>query len=82
MHEHVLRKSPLWPKAKMHKYKRRQRQLEKGLQHCDTHVDKLRRKRKIQILATELCKSFANAAAFQMSDEPEIRFRIFANQQF
>ena len=80
MHEHVLRKSPLWPKVKMQKHKRRQ--LEKGLQHCDTHVDKLSRKRKINILATELCKSFANATAFQMSDEPEIRFRIFANQQF
>ena len=56
----------------MQKYKRRQ--LEKGLQHCDTHVDKLSRKRKINILATELCKSFANATAFQMSDEPEIGF--------
>ena len=64
----------------MQQYKRRQ--LEKGLEHCGTHVDKLSKEYYQDILASELCKPFANAAAFQMADETEIRFRIFANQQF
>ena len=64
MHENVLQKSARWPKVKMQTYNRRQ--LEKGLQHCDTHLDKLSKEYIYQyILATKLLKSFAKAAAFK-----------------
>lgn len=65
MHENVLQKSARWPKVEMQTYN--QRQLEKGLQHCDTHLDKLSKEYTVYqyILATKLLKSFAKAAAFK-----------------
>ena len=65
MHENVLQKSARWPKVEMQTYN--QRQLEKGLQHCDTHLDKLSKEYIYYqyIVATKLLKSFAKAAAFK-----------------
>ena len=66
MQENVLQKSARWPKVEMQTYN--QRQLEKGLQHCDTHLDKLSKEYIYicqYILATKLLKSFAKAAAFK-----------------